>query len=300
MSGRTYTEWRKRVEREARKELDERSISWEAMTKLSQRISDLAKSNNVDGLSGDTISKFYDPVTGFYLAFETMKEWQGTVHKIHSVCVDDDEHLFECPGEITAGRRWLWIHEDTMLLLFTILALYEGPYKKAIDLLYDAAHGRNPEKTSTDNKAKHLATYGIDIRYAISSDLRHAAAHMSFRPVKESGKVLIRFIGKDKTESDCLYTREKLVSVYTEMQDAIWLLYAGILHWWKMEYGPAQLFDDEFFRAKNGEEVRKAALAAMLEPENQTVEVWKSVVEYFRPMLETDTNYTGMKKFVMV
>ena len=113
---------------------------------------------------------------------------------------------------------------------------------------------------------------------------------MSFRPVKELGKVSIRFSKKGKTEADCLYTREKLVSVYTEMQDAIWLLYAAVLYWWKMEYGPMRLFDDAFFRARNGEDVRKAALAAMLDPDNQTVEAWNERVEEYRHMLETRTD----------
>lgn len=276
-----YTEWRKDLDREAREELQKQSIPWDDMTKLSQRISNLVKSN-VDSPGVDIKSKFYDPVTGLHYTFGTMNEWNYTVRKIYSICVDDDGHLFECPGEVIAGRRWLRVHEGAMVLLFTILALYEGPYKKVIDLLYDMANGRNPEKTSTDTKANHLATkYGIDVRYAMRPDLRHAAAHMSFRPNADSGKVLIRF-KKDGTETDRLYTREKLVSVYTEMRDAILLLYDAVLYWWKTEYGATRLFDDVFYSAENGGEVRREALAVLRPPHGFTTEVWKEIVETFR------------------
>ena len=256
------------------------------MLNLYQRVNKLMKDNNKGSLTENSIiSRFYNPVTGFYLAFETMKMWQGTIRKIHAVCVDkNDGHLFACPGEITSGERLLLMHEDIMLLLFTMLAMYDGPYKNIIELLYEGANGRQPEKTSTDNKAKHLASvYGIDIRYAISSDLRNAAAHMSFMPNPKEGTVVIRITDRrGKTETDCLYTREKLISIYTEMQDALWLLYAAVLYWWKTEYGPMRLFDDEFFLAENGEDVIKGAFAAMMQPGNENIEVWKEVVEMAR------------------
>lgn len=259
------------------------------MLNLYQRINKLMKDNSKGSLTENSmISSFNDPVTGFYHTFQTMHLWQGTIRKIQAVCVDEaNGHLFECPGEITSGRRWLFMHEDVMLLLFTILAMYDGPYKRIIELLYDGANGKQPEKTSIDNKAKHLASgYGIDIRYAISPDLRNTAAHMSFRPNPEDGTVVMRFTDKkNKTETDCRYTHEKLLSIYREMQDALWLLYAAVLYWWKVEYGPMRLFDDAFFRAKNGEDVMQAALADMVQPSNQNIEVWKKVVEMARQRL---------------
>ena len=286
MSDRTHTEWRKRVEAAAREDCEQQSIDWDHMLNLYQRVNKLMKDNNKGSLTENSmISSFHDPVTGFYHTFQTMHLWQGTIRKIQAVCVDEDDgHLFECLGEITSGRRWLFMHEDIMLLLFTVLAMYDGPYKKIIELLYDGANGKQPEKTSIDNKAKHLASgYGIDIRHAISPDLRNAAAHMSFRPNPEEGTVVIRFTDRrGKIEANCLYTREKLVSIYTKMQDALWLLYAAVLYWWKVECGPMRLFDDAFFRAENGKDVRQAALASMMQPNNQNIEAWKDIVEMTR------------------
>lgn len=63
------------------------------------------------------------------------------------------------------------------------------------------------------------------------------------------------------------------------------MLYAAVLYWWKVEYGPMWLFDDAFFRAKNGEDVMQFALAGMMQPGNQNIEVWKNVVEMARQRL---------------
>ncbi len=255
------------------------------MLSLYQRVNKLMKDNNKGSLAENSvISSFLDTVTGFNPAFLTLRMWQDTIRKIQAVCVDEDDgHLFECPSEITSGKRLLFMHEDIMLLLFTMLAMYDGPYKKIIELLYDGAGGKQPE-TSIGRKAKHLADgYGIDIRYAISPDLRNTAAHMSFIPEPEAGTVVLRFIDKkNKTETECRYTREKLISIYTEMQDALWLLYAAVQYWWKVEYGPMRLFDDEFFRAENGEDVSRNALAVMMQPSNQNTEAWKKIVEMAR------------------
>ena len=292
MSDRTYTEWRKRVEKEARDECKKQSMNWDDMTALSHRISKLMKDNKGSLSENGIISRFYDPVTGFYFTFETMKVWQGTVSKIQQVCVDDgDGHLFECPGEVTNGRRWLFMHEDIMMLLFTILALYEGPYKNIINLLYDGTNDKRFNESQIDERINHLANrYGIDIRHAMSRELRNSVAHMSFRLEEQLGRVVIRFTNKGKMESDCVYTHEKLHSIYTDTQDALWLLYGAVLHWWKLEYGPMRLFDDMFFRTKNGEAVRRAALLAMLQPGSQNIEVWKKIVERFRRELATKTS----------
>ena len=293
MGERMYTEWRRRLERDVRKECKEMSVKWNDMVVLYEKIDNLVKSNNGNQSVNDVISKFYTYVTGVYFTLHTMRMWQDTVSKIREVCIDDKDNLFRCPDNMTNERRWLFIHEDNMLLMFTMMAMYDGPYKKLIDTLYDAAHGEKPTRKSTYQKAEHLAEkYKIDILDVISKDIRHAAAHMSFWPNPAADEIIVQFInGKQKIVSTYVYTHDELISIYMKIRDSFWLLYVAVMYWWKLEYGPMRLFDDEFFRADNGEAVCRAALGEMLrDPNNLNIEAWNDIVERARGELVLKTN----------
>ena len=291
MGKKTDTEWRKRVEREARHNYAALSIDWDDMVRHYEIIDSIMKSNNENQSVNNIISKIYAPVTGLYFTLETMRMWHHTVRKIRQVCVDDKKHLFKCPDNMTNKTRWLSRHEDEMLLLVTTLVIYEGPYKKIIDMLYDAAQGKDTTDTSTHKKAEYLAKeYKIGILDVIDADRRNSIAHVSFYPDPRSGIVKMRLGEKGKLLANYNYTHEKLVSFYTKIQDTWLLLHAAVRYWWELECGPMRLFGDEFFLADNGEAVRKTAVNRMLQTDNLNIEAWTYIVKRARDELVLKTN----------
>ena len=287
MSERTYTIWKKRVEEASKAECEAQSVNWDYMIALYEKVDKIMKENNDDRFVDNIISKIYTDVTGLLTTMRTMRAWQRTVSKMHQVCVDDKGRMCECPDNVTAGRRWLFIHEDGMLLLFTMLAMYEGPYKNIINLLYEGTGDDRYVAQQVDERAKHLDDkYKIDVQYAMSRDLRNSIAHMSFFSDEESDAVVVKFTKRGKPPVYRNFTHDELISLYTETQDRLWPLFGAVLYWLKMKYGTMRLFDDAFFLARNGDVVRNAAVVKMLQPDNLNIKSWRGIVEKARHDLE--------------
>lgn len=275
---RTYEEWPKLVETATKYMCDGKHLKWDDVFDTYQRVSKLMNyDDNDDSVKGHIMKKVYNSVIGLEPMIETMAIWQYAVKEIYGMYMDKDgdyKHMFEC--------------QNIMLLLFTMMAIYDGPYKNIINLLYDGFNGQKPRTRSIEKRANHIASIcGIDIHDDMRPDIRNAAAHVSFYPNIKQGTVTIRFTDKNGTvKSIDPYTREQLVSIYYKANNAAGLLYCSVHHWWLLEGSPDQMFDDSFYRDKKGADVRRTAIALM--KENLNMKSWRWVVEYARRELVTE------------
>lgn len=283
--GRTYKEWPRFVEKKARggwsRRADIKHIDWNDMISLSQRVSILMRyKDRSDEFKDGIMAKIYHYVTGIPQIDETMRMWQQAIDNIHSYMNanknDKNMRVFDC--------------QDIMLLLLTISAMYDGPYKNIINILYGASDDAGPDTMPLDKKAKHIGKrHGIDIQCTMRPDIRNAAAHMSFHPNKEQGTVVIRFTdNRGKIETNCLYTREKLLLIHAEVNDAVQLLADAVWYWWTLEGSPGHLFDDVFFKDKKSETIHTIATDMMLKKENLNMKTWRLIMEDARRQLVSE------------
>ena len=90
-------------------------------------------------------------MVGFYAAADKMRLWIDMVGTMQGICTDGN-NLFRCPDVVMEPSRLLYQHQDSMLLLVTILVMHESMYKSAVDLLYDGTgHSKIPEDKTGSN-----------------------------------------------------------------------------------------------------------------------------------------------------
>lgn len=236
-----------------------------------------------------------DPLTGLTAAGPKMKEWYDTLDKIREVCVGPDGRLNACPGDPEAHgmHRLLYMHQDSLLLLLTMLMLHETVYKGVVDFVYDCSGHGKLKRTQTRLRAGHLAKRGFDVMPAADHFLRNGIAHSSFRVMNDGGALVADVLEEppsaryDATSASPppgtkYYTRQKLIDEFEKSQSFIVDVVAGVVYWFHVNYGMDRLFDDRFFGSAERDDVREAARDEM---ERSHMRDWKRILGKFERML---------------
>ena len=183
------------------------------------------------------------------------------------------------------------IESDLLFMLF-FLTLYDGLYARIIDILYETIKSTD-EHVGTTRKAKRLAGEGIDVRSEMRTDIRNAAAHMSFvaggglMEVKTSRKMLV-------TPQESMFSVDEFKGVFGEKhvdraedvanaaELGTFSLYFALRHWYEINAGPWRLFSKGFFATWQSFCMARDAVQRM---RDLSVEKWDDVVRDARMKL---------------
>lgn len=294
---RTYTKWKKELKEEFLKTYKDNNTSWDYVESVSHEIAKLLQGRNFDkDAKNAMLYGFYDPIVGLRGAEKKMRDWDSVVNTVEGICVRPDGSLFHCPENMTTEKRLLYKHQDSAILLLSILFLHEGVYKSIVNFIYSLTdHGKHKDH-QTVQQAEYLAKAGLDIRRASDKDLRNSIAHMSFYVI-DSGDVWTNSStslppgfdaasGKEPPGA-VKYGRNQLISAHDRSRAVLSDLFAATQHWFNCNYGPPRLFDDVFFETPEGNEIRKRANAEMAN--RPSVDHWDLVMERARKELQRVT-----------
>ena len=286
---RTYVKWRREFVEAYKKTCKDNDTPWDYVESFSRDVSKLLRDRTFDKEAKNAmLYGFYDPIVGFRWTDEMMKYWRGVVDKVQGVCIGPDDTLFFCPENITTEKRLLYAHQDNAILLMSIVFLYEGVYKRAVNFIYGLTGDGRYTSHQTYQQAEYLKTH-LEFRDVPDRDLRNNIAHMTFR-VMDNGDVWVNpsaslppgfdaASGKPPPDVE-RYGRDQLIGIYNKSLGALSDLFVAIQYWFFYNHGPQRLFDDEFFEVPGGKRIREAAIMDMAR--KPTIRHWDRVVERAR------------------
>ena len=287
---RTYIKWKKEFVEGYKKTCKDNDTPWDYVESFSRDVSKLLQDRTFDkDAKNAMLYGFYDPIVGFRWADEMMKYWHGVVDTVQGVCIRPDGTLFRCPDNITTETRLLYAHQDNAMLLMSIVFLYEGVYKRAVNFIYGLTGQDQYSSHQTYWQAEYLAKAGLKFGDVADRELRNKIAHMTFR-VLDNGDVWVNpsaslppgfDAASGETPPDAVkYKRDQLIGIYDKSMDALYDLFMAVQYWFFYNHGPYRLFDDEFFEVPGGQRIREAAIMDMAR--KPTIRHWDSVVERAR------------------
>ena len=234
------------------------------------------------------------------MVVQRMSVWYNTLDNIQKVCVKPDKSLYRCPDDPEAHgmSRLLYAHQDSFLLLLTLLMLHETAYKGVVDFVYDSNPDKQiqRDKTRTKQRAEYLVTQGFDVMFTTDHFLRNAIAHSSF-VVRADGSVLAFDVKEPALDQPNViltslpsgikcYTRQELIEEFEKHQSLIAEAAAGVTYWFHVNYCMKRLFDDRFFGSPDRDDVREAAWD---EIERSDMLDWRHIRDRFEQMLPDGT-----------
>ena len=293
----TYEKWRPWLDAESKKAYDAKNISWDGVNRFFGMTGGILDQrgfvkNELKIMRG----RVMDPVTGLAAVDLKMEEWYELLDMITELYIGKDGHLEARPDdpERRGMRRWLYLHQATHMLLFTILIMHESVYKAVVNFVYDCSGDKRYKRTQTADRADYLAERRFDMRPAADYFLRNGIAHSSFR-INKDGSVLVVDIMEDpsvlsydpNSESPPkgmkVYTYEQLRDRFLKSQSLLVEALAGVVYWFNVNHGTHRLFDDRFFGTPERDDVREAALGEMRRPVN--IHDWKNILARFEKVL---------------
>ena len=292
----TYLKWRPWFDEKFKKIHGANNVSWESINRFYRMTGKVLGSRSFTEDELDLmLRRLIDPLIGLTAAGPKMQKWHDVLDKIREVCVAPDGGLKVCPDdpEKHGMYRLLYMHQDSHLLLLTILMLHETAYKGVVDFVYDCSGHNKFTKKQTRDRAKYLAKRGFDVTPAVDHFLRNGIAHSSFR-INNDGSIRVADIledpplmryGPNSTPpppgmKD--YTRQELISEFEKSQSFMADVLAGVVYWFHVNHGMIRLFDDQFFGSPERDDVREAALGEM---ERSDMRDWKRILAKFEQML---------------
>ena len=295
---RTYTKWKNALREQFRKVHETNGTSWEDAEALSKEIAKLLQGRNFDkGAKNAMLYSFYDPVVGIRGAEMKMRYWQGIVATVQGICKRPDGSLFYCPENITTEKRLLYVHQDSAMLLLSILFLHESVYKSVVNFIYNLTDHDEYKNHQTTKQAEYLAKVGLDVQSASDKELRNSIAHMGFL-VMDNGDVWVNSstslppgfdAASGKNPSGARkYERGQLINALDKSYEMLSNLFAGTQHWFNHNHGPLRLFDDTFFETPEGNQIQKKANEEMVK--RHSVDHWDLVVKRARTDLQRVTS----------
>lgn len=292
----TYQEWRRWLDAGFKEVHNANHTSWESINDFYRKTDSIL--GHRDFTEDELELMWYrlvDPLTGLARVEDKMKVWYGVLDKVREVCVGPGEVLKVCPDDPEAHGmyRLLYMHQDSLILLLTILILHETAYKGVVDFVYDCSGHDKLGKTQTKKRAEYLASQGFDVTPAADHFLRNGIAHSSFRVSNDGGALVAdalekpSWMGYDAASASPppgtkYYTRQELISGFEERQSFIADVMAGVVYWFHVNHGMYQLFDDRFFGSAESGDVREAALSEM---KLSSTRDWERILDRFERAL---------------
>ena len=298
----TYKKWRKWFDKKYKEKHQANHTSWAGITKF-YRMTEKALGH--PDVKEDEfkmmVHRLTNPLTGLTEVVHRMSVWYNTLDNIREVCVKPDNSLYRCPDDPEAYgmSRLLYTHQDSYLLLLTLLMLHETAYKGVVDFVYDTNPDKqiNRDKTKTKQRAKYLVDQGFDVMSTTDHFLRNAIAHSSF-VVRPDGSVLAFDVKEPSLDQPSVtltslspgikcYTYQVLIKEFEKHQSLIAEAAAGVTYWFHVNYGMQRLFDDRFFGSPERDDVREAAWD---EIERSNMLDWRLIRDRFGKMLPDEDN----------
>lgn len=290
----TYRKWKQWFDMKFKEKHD--AVSWDSINRFSCMTEKVLGSPNFKEDELAMMSyRLFNPLTGLTATGPKVKMWYDTLDKIRGVCVGPDGCLNSCPDDPEAHgmHRLLYMHQDSLLLLLTMLILHETAYKGVVDFVYDCSNHGKFSKTQTKRRAGYLAEQGFDVTPAADHLLRNAIAHSSFR-VADDGSVWVADISKKPSLAQYnatpaspppeakYYMRQELINKFEDSQSLIVDAVDGVVYWFHVNYVMNRLFDDQFFGSTERDNVREAAWSEM---ERSNIRDWERILGKFEQML---------------